>query len=119
MVFDTFSDAIYDMYPRHVARRVATKAIERALLRVMGRFEHDENRSDPTMDAVDFMVNRTHWYAKATKRWPEPDKKFIPHPATWFNQDRFDDDPKEWDRTNERDRHVQGVVRADRRAKTI
>ena len=41
-----------------------------------------------------FLLERTKAYAGAI-HWQ--DRQFIPHPATWSNGERFNDDPKEWD----------------------
>ena len=42
------------------------------------------------------LLERTTAYASATALWPEDELRFIPHPATWFNGERYDDDPKNW-----------------------
>jgi hypothetical protein len=70
---------IYDAYPRKVARPAALKAIARALKKV----------------APEKLLELTQAYAKAVEG---DDPQFIPHPATWFNQERFNDDPKTWRR---------------------
>jgi hypothetical protein len=76
---------IYDAYPKKVGRPAAVKAIARAL-------KHNS-------------FNRLHEltlkYAEAVKG---ADLQFIPHPATWFNQERYNDDPKTWTRSDRRDR---------------
>ena len=38
---------------------------------------------------------RTHMSDK-TILSPEDELRFIPYPATWFNGERYDDDPKNW-----------------------
>ena len=52
-------------------------------------------------DPFDWLLKRTELFASSISG-----KKgvFTPHPATWFNQDRFDDDPAEWNRTEESSR---------------
>jgi len=42
------------------------------------------------------LLTKTKAFAACVAQWPEADKKFCPHPATWFNRGSFDDDPKEW-----------------------
>ncbi len=37
-------------------------------------------------------------YRDATALWPNGDKQFIPHPATWYNRGSYDDDPETWKR---------------------
>jgi hypothetical protein len=43
-----------------------------------------------------FLLERTMAYAKTQP----PRSRFTPHPATWFNAEQFNDDPKEWTRTD-------------------
>jgi hypothetical protein len=71
--------AIYWNYPRKVGRPAAIKAILKSLKRTginpMACFE------------------KVGQYAKAVLG---KDPQFIPHPATFFNQDRYMDDPSTW-----------------------
>lgn len=73
---------IYEAYPRKVGPAAALKAISKAL------------KAKPPAD----LLAATQAYANAVKTWPEPDKCFIPHPATWFNRGSYDDDPATWQR---------------------
>ena len=75
------AEIIYEAYPRKVARPAAIQAIRRAL---QGR-------------DFDWLLWRVQKYAECVEG---SSKKFIPHPATWFNQARYDDDPKEWANTD-------------------
>lgn len=78
--------SIYDAYPRHIGKVAAVKAIEKALKTVA-----KQEVSDP----VAFLLDRTKQFAKS----PAGNAgKFTPHPSTWFNQGRYDDDPAEWER---------------------
>jgi hypothetical protein len=70
-------EAVYQAYPRHVGKRVAHKAIEKALKHI-GYSE---------------LLAAVTEYAAAVSG---SDKKFIPHPATWFNNHRWEDDRSEW-----------------------
>lgn len=79
---DITADTIYAAYPRRVGKQGAIKAIQKAI-RAVG---------------IDRLLNDVKTYAEATSRWPEADKQYIPHPATWFNRGSYDDDPKEWER---------------------
>ena len=72
---------IYSAYPRKVAPADAFKAIAKALA----------NGKTPEQ-----LLERTTAYASATALWPEDELRFIPYPATWFNGERYDDDPKNW-----------------------
>ena len=76
------ADAIYAAYPRKVGKQGAIKAIQKAARDV----------------GADRLYKATLAYAEATGRWPEADKQYIPHPATWFNRGSYEDDPKEWER---------------------
>jgi hypothetical protein len=69
---------IYQAYPRHRGKRAALTAIRRALARLAP--EHD----------ADWLLLKVNEYAQ--ERLGE-DEHFTPHPATWFNQDRFFDEP--------------------------
>lgn len=75
----TASDAaqkVYEAYPRKVAKPRALKAIETALTKL-------------GFDALLAAVTR---YAKSVE---DKDAEFIPHPATWFNDERWTDVPSE------------------------
>jgi len=82
--------AIFTAYPRKVAREKAYKAIAAALARI-GKREDDRRRGS---------WSARRCYAKARNRAIQNDpeeKKYTPHPATWFNGGRYDDDPGEWE----------------------
>ena len=73
------SDAleIYQLYPRKEARPVALKAIEKALKKISA----DELRAA----VVEF-----------AKAQAGQEARFIPHPATWFNAERWTDERSTW-----------------------
>ena len=76
----SFSDNVerlYQEYPRKIAKPVALKAIRAAL----GKASYDV-----LMEAVQA-------YAKARIG---QEKQYTPHPSTWFNQERWNDDRSEW-----------------------
>jgi hypothetical protein len=75
------AEIIYQAYPRKVARPAAIQAIRRAL---QGR-------------DFDWLLWRVQKYAECVEG---SSKKFIPHPATWFNQARYDDDESDWANTD-------------------
>jgi hypothetical protein len=76
------AEQIYALYPRKVGKTSALRAIERIL----------KAGKVPPEDLLVTVRN----YARATATWPAGDEVFIPHPATWFNSGRYDDDPREW-----------------------
>lgn len=68
---------IYELYPKKVGKPAACKAIARALKTC------DE-------ETLKLTVKR---YADAVLGH---DVQFIPYPSTWFNQERYNDDPSTW-----------------------
>lgn len=87
--------AIYAAYPRHVGKQAALRAIEKAARALAKPDKSDRfNQVDPYA----FLLERTQSYAAAVAQWPADEKRFIPHPATWYNRASYCDDPKEWER---------------------
>ena len=76
------AQAIYDIYPLKVGRGVAIPKIELAIKDC----------------GFDQLLEATKAYAAATRTWTEQDQKFIPHPSTWYHQQRYRDDQREWTR---------------------
>lgn len=81
-------ERIYNAYPRKAAKPNAMRAIARAM-RATGIDAHE-------------LLKRTETYAVEVAKWTD-DARYtstgtdtVPHPATWFNQHRFNDDPQEW-----------------------
>lgn len=75
---DALAESIYREYPRKVSKKPALKAIKIALKKNTG----------------DFLLEKTKTFAEMIS-WKE--SQFIPHPATWFGQERFNDDPSDWE----------------------
>lgn len=69
-------EEIYCAFPKKVGKPDALKAIKRALLKT----------------SFEDLLARTKAYAAARNG----DLDFCPNPATWFNQERFNDDPRTW-----------------------
>jgi hypothetical protein len=82
--------AIYTAYPRKIGKQAALKAIAKAAKQLAV--------GDPSGGNWEYLLKRTLLYADAVKRWPAADKRFIPHPATWYNRGSYDDDSREWQR---------------------
>lgn len=72
-------ELIYQAYPRKVAKDAALKAIEKSLDRV----------------SFEVLLSAVEEYARCRKR-PGNDMALTPHPATWFNAGRWQDDREEW-----------------------
>lgn len=73
---------IYALFPRHIGKEAALKAIAKAI-----------NKA-----GVEKLVIAVNRYKFCTDRWKKEDRQYIPHPATWFNEGRYDDDQAEWDK---------------------
>lgn len=73
-------EAIYDAYPKKAAKQDALRAIEKALRSV----------SEATL------LEAVTAYSQATATWAPDERQFIPNPATWFNDGRWDDDRATW-----------------------
>lgn len=73
------AEFIYQQYPRRVAKPRAIPAIKQAI-KAIGYAN------------LAVIVSQ---YRKATEG---ADLQYIPHPATWFNQERYNDDPQTWTR---------------------
>ncbi len=71
-------EKIYQAYPRRVGKPAAVRAIRRALLAYQ----------------FDFILERTQLFANTYSGDPQ----FIPNPTTFFNQQRFADEPATWHR---------------------
>jgi hypothetical protein len=75
---------IYDAYPKKVGRGAALKAIQKAIDR--------GNSPESVLEA-------TKAYAKSALV-KTTESQFLPHASTWYNQDRFLDDRKNWTARN-------------------
>lgn len=69
------AETIYSAYPRRCGKPAALKAIRAAL------------KTTP----FEILLGHTRSYAAAISLWPVADRQFVPHPATWFNQRRWED----------------------------
>lgn len=70
-------ERIYRAYPRKVAKPKALTAIGRAIKTI----------------APEALLAITEQYADCVRY---KDQQFIPHPSTWFNEQRYADDPESW-----------------------
>ena len=100
-LINTFED-FWEMYPRKVARGAAEK--------VWGRMPGSDQ--DKALLAVNHF---RQCFDQAIAFGADKDevKQFTPHPATWLNQGRFDDDPEEVTSkylSHVKDRHGSGLV---------
>jgi hypothetical protein len=70
------AEEIYREYPLKAGKPDALKAIKKAMIKV-----------SPTI-----LLERTKAYTLARNG----NLDYVPHPATWFNKERFNDDPSTW-----------------------
>lgn len=70
------AEVIYGHYPKKVGKPKALKAIREAVRKF----------------GFDKVEKLTRDYAAVRNG----DLEFVPHPSTWFNQERFNDDPSTW-----------------------
>jgi hypothetical protein len=80
-------EEIYKAYPRRIGKQGAIKSITRALQRL-------KKAGMAIREAEVYLYRRVQAYARSPAG---NDGEFTPHPATWFNDGRYDDDPKEWE----------------------
>ena len=70
-------ESIYDLYPRKVAKNKAISAIQKAIEKY--GYQH--------------ILEKTKQYAESST---SIEQRYIPHPTTWFNQERFNDASSTW-----------------------
>jgi hypothetical protein len=78
---------IYEAYPRHVGPRKALSAIAAARKRL-----HGEGKEHPG----EFLLAKAKEYAAIRREVEGQPYTHTPHPATWFSQGRYEDDPAQW-----------------------
>lgn len=84
---------IYEAYPRKEGKGAGMEAIRKAVARlVKGEAPH---ASMTTIEAQKYLMRRVLEYEKSPVG-RQSDKLKLPHPATWFNQKRYDDDQANW-----------------------
>lgn len=71
------AETLYLAYPKHVARADALKAIQRALLKA----------------PYEVLLEAVQAYAAARRG---QDAGYTPYPASWFNDERWEDDRSHW-----------------------
>lgn len=83
---------IYEAYPKHVGKEDAVKAIAKAI-KLVGEGELLWAGFDTP---AHYLLARVQKFAAAVNRWPSDERKFVPHPASWFNAGRYADEDGEW-----------------------
>jgi len=75
---DIYFDRFWESYPRKEAKQTAKRAFE--------KLNPDEALLQTMLEAIERF--------KGTAQWKEENGRFIPHPATWINQRRWEDEVK-------------------------
>lgn len=94
-------ELIYSAYPRKVGKAKAIQAIQRSLKIIDAR--------DGVQDPANWLLERVTAFANSPAGQAG---KFTPHPTTWFNQGRYDDDEHEWNRNGSTTDHQASRVTA-------
>lgn len=89
---DDIAERIYAAYPRKVAKPAALKAIRKALESIDG----------------ESLLALVEAYSEARRG---QDQQYTPHPATWFNGQRWADDPATWRTDDKRQPDLFGGIR--------
>jgi hypothetical protein len=76
------TETIYNVYPRKVGKPAALKSIQKAI------------------DSFGFerLLEATEGFFECWRSATKEELQFCPHPSTWFNQERYADDPATWRR---------------------
>lgn len=81
---ETVLVSIYSVYPRHESRKDALASIEKALMRICEGEIDGKPRSEA--EAIEYLRQRTF---EARVALGSREKKYIPHPTSYFNQARY------------------------------
>jgi hypothetical protein len=91
-------EAIYQAYPRKEGHAVAIRAIEKAVKKLVDGTTESKRPRMSKREAQKLLSGVVEVYARSPAG-QNPERKFIPHPSTWFNGERWDDDQEEWQHT--------------------
>lgn len=73
--YDSLFDSFYQAYPKKIGKPAALKAFAKC--------KPDESLLQTMLDAIERQSQ--------SEQWQKNDGQFIPNPATWLNQERWDD----------------------------
>lgn len=91
-------EKIYDAYPRKVGKALALKAIRNAVTRLVAGSFTEKPMADSD-EARRFLWKKTAQYASSPAGSKLEGEDYRPHPASWFNQERYFDDLAEWQKS--------------------
>ena len=106
-VSDAQCERIYRVYPRHVGKPDAIKAIRKA---VVDLCSGKERPAMTEAEALAWLHDRAYTFALSAAAENE---KFTPYPATWFNAGRYHDDEREWNARDTGHQANRGQARTD------
>ena len=86
-------------YPRKLSKHPAFKSYKKQVQILM-----DEELMTKE-EAEKFLLVKVQEYAKSDVAQGE--KKYIPHPSTWLNQRRYEDDATEWNTEEHKSKSAQ------------
>lgn len=81
-------DRLWMVYPRRTGKRTAQQAFDRAVRRLSGK----GHPADGLRPAVETILAGAVAFTQATVE-AGTEQRFIPHPSTWLNGDRWADEP--------------------------
>lgn len=99
------AEGIYNAYPVKEARGKAIEKICRCFVKL---------EKSGVADPVTFLLDKTLQYAEVRRGL---DNQFVPAPARWFFEERYNDDPSTWTRGNggKTAKNASGEAEAERR----
>lgn len=77
-------DSWWEAYPRHDGKKTARDKFVRLML--------NEGKNPAGMEALAAKLGDAVAAAKRSEQWQKDDGQFIPMPATWLNQRRWEDE---------------------------
>lgn len=86
-VIESGFEGLWKVYPRKTGKRTAQQAFERAVRRLAGKGQP----ADGLQPAINTIVSGAAEFARATVE-AGTELRFIPHPSTWLNGDRWADE---------------------------
>lgn len=102
--YDPDFEVFWNAYPKRVGKKIAEKSWlvavkgQSLLASVGGR-----------KNAIALILEAATLFAAS----PKGKGEWCPHPATWLNQNRFEDDPAEWNRTDDRSKPLSAGKQHD------
>jgi hypothetical protein len=107
-ISESYIAEIYDCYPRKLGKGHAYKAIASALRKLL---EQKKELFHSLDDAAVYLKQRTKLFARSPAGQAG---QYTPHPATWFNGERYLDDESEWSKYGQEPSKTEQRVTSNR-----